>query len=391
MPQEPWRRPGRASPVWASSDVVVNATVAAISACDATGTDTPPSLDTCAILDVAPTEGAGVGQVFRLPATRSGAPFTVGDKVVVEPTPGAATETQFRYVDRQRLPVLAILAGLLVVGLVASARLSGLRALVAFAAIGAVVVLYTAPALVGDTEPALVAAVSAATAVVLLLVCLGGVGRRVQVALVGALATVGLQTGLGYLMIDRMLLGAPEGRGIALTSVVIGSVGALAHLTSVQAADAFTRRVDTPTSTRSALVGASLRATREQATSTIGILMMAYLAAALPALVVSQSQNYSVAQALNSDLIAGELAAAALAGIVLLAALPITAGIATLVALAPSPIEIAGRTAVVAERPPVRRAAPTPARRRREAAGGTSRTDANEPSLWERMRQGLDD
>ena len=84
-----------------------------------------------------------------------------GDQVVLDYSPDAPEEFQYRFYDRQRRPVLLFVALLFVIVVVALGRWRGLGALVGLAASIVVLLQFIVPAIIDGRSPVWVALVGA--------------------------------------------------------------------------------------------------------------------------------------------------------------------------------------------------------------------------------------
>ncbi len=363
----------------ADQSTLTNATIAAISPCDGDPTD-------CLLLDVVPSVGRDSGQVFRIPEVTTESSFLVGDKIVLRSNEGSDSGFRYSYEDHQRLPLLAIVSAALGVCLVLVGRLSGIRVMLALAAVGALLWFYTLPALADGANSPVTALVSACAAAVTLTFVKDGIGAHHIVGAISSVVAVTASVGLGWLTL--LLAGLPN--DLPLTGIAIGAVGAVVALSSGQASAVFNQRAANPHLTARQLAVSGLQANRPRLGTTLATLTLAYLGAGTSALVIFASANQSALQSLNSAEVAAIAIAVLVATAGLIVVVPLAASLAAAVATGPSEID----TALLSdERPPVRRAAPapSPARRRRESVGSGPKAKPDEPSLWERMRQGLDD
>ncbi len=381
-----------------------DATVQAVEPCDSLNDAT-----SCAIVDAVLDEGADAGQVFRLPdVIDTHDPLKPGDHIVVESD--ATTDAGFRYayVDRQRLPLLAALAAALAVLMLVVGRLRGLGALASLTAFGGAIGLYALPALVDGAEPLLVAAVAGAFVVIASLYLTNRFSPMTVVATLGALMGLAVVVLLSWLVTSigefggiaqadsagLSTLGSAKPGDLLIVGIVLGAAGALSAVTMSHASTALNLRTTNPALPTRQLFAATLTEERPRLFSTMNTLVLAYAGATIPVLLLFVTSDDSLLGTTNGELVAFEFTRAATGLFGLALAAPLTTWLAV-AALASNKVPTAPIVAPVAtdERPPLRRADAAPALpgRRRTTLEGSEPKNGKELSLWQRMRQGLDD
>ena len=317
---------------------------------------TIPESVPCLRLTAEVTSGEQQGQEIQLwaPDAVTDGSVAPGTKIVVEHYPGTdGGDEVWAWHDYQRtLPLAAIaLAFALAVVLVAGAR--GARALVglvlAFVTIGG----YVLPALMSD-QPALVVALCAATVIMTLVLYLAhGVSMRTSTALLGTLAGLALTAGLGTFAAQWARLnvasseesyrlgqllgdsGATSLRGIFLCGLVLAGLGVLNDVTITQASAVWELRTASPGASRMELFRGGMRIGRDHIASTVYTIAFAYSGAALPVLMLLQLYGQPLWATLTSGEFAEEIVRTCVSSIGLVLAVPLTTGIAALIAAVP--------------------------------------------------------
>ncbi|WP_424808293.1 YibE/F family protein [Rhodococcus sp. 27YEA15] len=295
-----------------------------------------PNAGTRTLLEVIP----GVGQ----PDLR------VGEHVrLVRQTDPSGT-TQYSFEDYSRgLPLLLIAAAFALV-IVVVARWRGLRALLGLVIAFGVVVGFLLPALL-DGKPAIpVALVSGAVILYAVLYLAHGVSLRTSSALLGTLAAMVLAAALSYLSIRLThLTGLSEEQNtnvqtyiqhvditaLLLAGFIIGSLGVLNDVTITQASSAFELAELDKTATRRQVFSGAMRVGRDHIASTVYTLVLAYAGGALPLLLLFSVSGRPLGDVLVGDAVAIEIVRSAVGGIALALAVPLTTGIAVLLARPP--------------------------------------------------------
>jgi uncharacterized membrane protein len=271
----------------------------------------------------------------------------VGDAVVLNHVENAEPGFDYTYADRQRRPVLLWLAILFAVAVIALGRIRGLGALVGLGASIVVILQFMLPSMLDGNSPALVAIVGASAVAFLALYLANGFRPMTTVALLSTLAALGLTVGLATVFTnlahftgtsneDALLVGlgtsAIDLKGLLLAGMVLGALGALDDVTVTQASAVGELRAADPTLTRRQLYRSGLRIGRDHIASTVNTLALAYAGASLPLLILFTLSGQSLGSVANGEIVAVEIVSTLVGSIGLVAAVPISTWIATLVA-----------------------------------------------------------
>lgn len=253
--------------------------------------------------------------------------------------------TTYAFYDFERSWALTGMALVFAVVIVAVARWRGLRALVGIVVAFAVLVLFLLPAL-RDGAPAIPVALVASAAILYAVIYLAhGVSLRTSAALLGTLASLLLAAVLSWAAIEiAHLTGLSEDQnnevaaylgnvsitGLLLAGFIIGSLGVLNDVTVTQASTAF-ELAEAGASRKDIFVGA-MRVGRDHIASTTYTLVLAYAGSALPLLLLFSVANRSLGDIMTSESVAIEIARSAVGGIALALSVPLTTGIAAVLA-----------------------------------------------------------
>ena len=253
----------------------------------------------------------------------------------------------YTFSDFERRPSLLLLALVFVALVLITTRLKGARALVALGASLAMILGFIVPA-IADGEPPVAVALFGALAVMLLTIAIThGVGVVASSAALGTAAALAVAVTVaqiatnvahitGFAEENAVLLAAGSDalsiQGLLIAGVVIGALGVLDDLTISQASTVMALRASNPRLGGRALFRRALAVGHDHVVATINTLALAYAGAALPVLLIFSVANTGVSEAINSEVVASEIVAAAAGGIALMLAAPITTGLATLLA-----------------------------------------------------------
>ncbi|MDT5149230.1 MAG: hypothetical protein QOI01_963 [Mycobacterium sp.] len=271
--------------------------------------------------------------------------LAVGDDIRVSRQVDQNGSTSYAFFDFERSWPLAILAATFAVVVVAVARWRGLRALIGIVVAFAVLMVFLLPAL-RDGAPAVPVSLVASGAILYAVIYLAhGVSLRTSAALLGTLSALLLAGLLSWAAIELVhLTGLSEDQnnevaaylgnvsitGLLLAGFIIGSLGVLNDVTVTQASTAF--EIAEHGATRKAIFVGAMRVGRDHIASTVYTLVLAYAGSALPLLLLFSVANRSLGDVLTSESVAIEIARSAVGGIALALSVPLTTGIAAVLA-----------------------------------------------------------
>jgi uncharacterized membrane protein len=253
----------------------------------------------------------------------------------------------YSFEDYSRGMPLTLIVVVFVVVIIAVARWRGVRALLGLVFAFAVLVLFLLPALL-DGKPAIPVALVAGSLILYAVLYLAhGVNLRTSSALLGTLTSMLLAAALSWLTIEiTHLTGLSEEQntnvatyiehvsitGLLLAGFIIGSLGVLNDVTITQASAAFELAALDESASRREVFAATMRVGRDHIASTVYTLVLAYAGGALPLLLLFSVAGRSIRDVLTGDAVAIEIARSAVGGIALALSVPLTTGIAVLLA-----------------------------------------------------------
>ena len=345
----PGKLPAHASTGLGFDQPTVTGTVTATRAapCDA-GAATGTTADACTLVTVRLTSGKDSGTSVRQTLTPDQtAVYSAGEKVIMDYSPTAPAALRYSVGDADRSFPLAVLAGIFALAVVLVGRLRGLAALVALAISFGVLSLFVLPAILKGEDPLRVAVVGGGAIMFLALYLCHGLSARTSVAVIGTLASLALIGVLGDAFIGlthltgntsdetslvHSLFGGIKLPGLLLAGVIIGSLGVLNDVTVTQASSVWELRAADPSMGARALYRAGIRIGRDHIASTVNTLVMAYAGAALPLMLLFTIANRGVWTVATSEIVAEEVVRTLVGSIGLIASVPLTTGLAALVA-----------------------------------------------------------
>jgi uncharacterized membrane protein len=310
--------------------------------------------------------GPESGKVVRLQLGGAGSldpDVDPGDELRVtktpQPRPGTdqVTGSGYSLVDFERRGPMLWLALIFVAAVLLLGRLRGALSLVGLGVSLAIVLVFVVPSILDGNSP-LAVAVTGALAIVLVTIPLAhGLGAKSMAALLGTAASLFLTaalavwftelthlTGLSSEEAIFLQLGQSDLslKGLLLAGILIGALGVLDDVTISQASTVLALRRANPTLGFGELFGRALEVGRDHVSATVNTLVLAYVGASLPALLLFSAADLGVTEVVNFEIVAKEIVATLVGSIGLVAAVPITTALAALLALREDPERLAG-------------------------------------------------
>jgi uncharacterized membrane protein len=124
--------------------------------------------------------------------------------------------------------------------------------------------------------------------------------------------------------------------------MVIGALGVLDDVTISQASTVLALRHVNPSLGFRELFMRALQVGRDHVTATVNTLVLVYVGAALPILLLFSATDLGVGEAVNFEIVAKEIVATLVGSIGLIAAVPITTALAATLTLGESPEALPG-------------------------------------------------
>lgn len=255
----------------------------------------------------------------------------------------------YSFLDFERRAPLVWLLVAFALLVVLLARRQGARALVALLASLALVVAFVVPAILAGSSPALVALAGGLGVMIATTVITYGVGVKSQAAMLGTTASLLLIAGLAALAIEAaqitgfsseeaLLVQGRQGealslQGLVLAGVVIGALGVLDDVTVSQASTILALRRANPLYGLGTLFREGLTVGRDHLGATVNTLVLAYVGAALPTLLIFSTNGVGLAEGVNREPVATQVVAMLVGSIGLIAAVPLTTLLAAALAV----------------------------------------------------------
>ena len=288
--------------------------------------------------------------------------FQVGDRVVVERTRTLAGKDRFLIADYVRTGPLLWLTALFVGATVLLSGWQGVRSLIGMGISLVIIIGFIVPQILAGRNPTAVAILGSMVIMGLGLYIVYGWNRKTHVAVAGLFLSLILTGVLAIWFVDWMRLsgyGAEEVgflqvtgvqldlQGLLLAGIIIGSLGALDDIAVGQSSAIFELSKANPLLRWQALFKRGMNIGRDHIAAMVNTLLLAYVGAALPLLLLFSVYAEPLGTTLNREIIAEEIVRTLVGSLGLLAGMPLTSLIAALVAQR----KAAGRDDKTSERP----------------------------------------
>jgi len=255
-----------------------------------------------------------------------------GDRIRVQPS-GAG----YGYADVDRHVPMIWLAAALAVLAVLVARLRGLLALLSVV----IVVTFLVPAILAGSDPVLTSLVAALAVMFVTLLLTYGPGAQSLAAALGIGLSLLLAALVGHAAVAAAHLDGRTGelpismlgvslQGIVLAGMVIGVLGVLTDMAVSQASAVTALREANPDLDPRGLYRGAFAVGRDHLAATIHTLVLAYVGAALPLILVLRDSHVGFGDAVNGQIVAEPIIATLVGAIALVAAVPLTTALAAL-------------------------------------------------------------
>ena len=297
-------------------------------------------------------DGAYAGSRFVVENGRR--QVTIGESAVAPGSPVLVTistapdgRVEAFFADFVRIGPLAGLLLLFVASILIVSRGKGLRALIGMVISLAIIGGFILPAILAGANPVLVSILGCFVLMSSTFYLIHGwtlkahtaaVATLAALALTGILAAVSVDaarlTGMGSeeaLFLTQFAGAAVDVRGLLLASILIGALGVLDDLTINQISAVFELRQAKPDLPRGSLYRRAMAIGQDHIAATVNTLVLAYVGASLPLLLLFSLFQEPILAALNRAVIAEEILRTLVGSIGLVAAVPIATALAATV------------------------------------------------------------
>jgi uncharacterized membrane protein len=273
----------------------------------------------------------------------------VGDSILVDFTQMADGNWQPFFLDFVRTPSMLWLTAIFVFCTVLLSGWKGVRSIVATIFSFFVIISFMLPRILAGENPVLVSTIGAFIILATTLYVVYGWTVKTHAAVLGILIALSLTgliayyfigfnhlTGFGSeeaMFLSQQLSVAIDLRGLVLSSILIGSLGVLDDLVITQTSTVFELRAANSTLIFRDLYSRAMRVGQDHVAATVNTLILAYTGAALPLLLLVTLAGEQFGTFINREFVAEEVVRTMVGSLGLMAAVPITTGLACLVVL----------------------------------------------------------
>jgi uncharacterized membrane protein len=277
----------------------------------------------------------------------------VGDRVRVHANPVPATTVggvnvdPYVFADFERRRPLVLLFLIFAALVIATGRLRGFRALVGLVASLAIVVFFLVPAILDGKTPETVALIGAFAVMLVTIPLAHGFGVKTLAACLGTSVSLLLTLVLAKTFTDlahltgfaseeaiylRAVVGNVSIQGLLLAGMIIAALGVLDDLTVSQSSTVLALQRANPAQGFGELFRGAVSVGQDHIAATVNTLVLAYVGASLPVLLIFSFGGVSFSDAINTEAVASQIVAILVGSIGLIAAVPITTALAALLA-----------------------------------------------------------
>jgi uncharacterized membrane protein len=289
------------------------------------------------------------------PEVSEGDELRVVENVVppgADPVPGR----EYSISDFDRQGPLLLLALIFAGAVVLFGRLRGAMSLIGLGLSLAVVLAFMVPAILEGTSPLAVAVVGSLAVMLTTILLAHGTGPKSLAAILGTGGALIVTVGLAVLFTDfTHLTGLASEEatflqindagvsleGLLLAGMIVAALGVLDDVTVSQSSTVLALRAANPGQSFRELFTLAMDVGRDHVSATVNTLVLAYVGASLPLLLIFSSGQIGFSDAVNLEIIAKEIVATLVGSIGLIAAVPITTALAVLLARRMSTDELA--------------------------------------------------
>ena len=271
-----------------------------------------------------------------------------GDQVIVNVGQGADNVVQVRFLDFVRTTPLLVLFGTFVLFSVLISGWKGVRGLLGMGVSIAVIIFYIIPQILEGKDPVLVSVSGAFFLLAFSLYLIYGWALKTHAAVLGTLLSLILTAFLADYFVDLTRLtgfGSEEAlfllqqsggginmQGLVLGGMLIGALGVLDDLVITQSSVVFELNKLNPDLALFDLYARAMRVGQDHVAATVNTLVLAYAGAALPMFLLFSLSGEGLSHLLNLEYVAEEVVRTMVGSLGLIAAVPLTTLLASLIA-----------------------------------------------------------
>jgi uncharacterized membrane protein len=272
--------------------------------------------------------------------------YQAEDRIMLTRTRRPNLGDLFVITDVVRLDGLLLLSSVFVAFILIVARLQGVRSLLGMLVSLAIITQFILPMILAGNDPVLISVVGSFAQLAVTLYLIYGWTRKTHAAVGGMLISL-IVTGLlatWFVSLTRLTgLGAEESlflqasgvrldlRGLLLGGIIIGALGVLDDITISQASAVLELTRTDPTLAPLAVYRRAMNIGRDHIASTVNTLVLAYVGASLPLLLLFALYPQPFGQVINREFVAEEVVRTLVGSLGLVSSVPITTFLASVI------------------------------------------------------------
>jgi uncharacterized membrane protein len=272
--------------------------------------------------------------------------YRAEDRVLVQHLQRPGQADLFIITDALRLDALAVLAIVFVVFILIVARMQGVRSLLGMFVSLLVITQFILPMILAGHDPVLVSVAGSFVQLAVTLYLIYGWARKTHAAVAGMLVSLIITGLLAAFFVGLTRLagqGAEEAlflqasgvsinlRGLLLAGIIIGALGVLDDITISQASAVNELTAANPSLAPFDIFRRAMNIGRDHIASTVNTLVLAYVGASLPLLLLFAIYPQPFGQVINREFIAEEVVRTLVGSLGLIASVPITTFLASVI------------------------------------------------------------
>lgn len=280
---------------------------------------------------------------FYYPGDPMSGHYSAGQEVIVIGLEKGGSIEQFYLMEPARDRGVYYLIGLFFAFLLLIGRMQGLKTIITLAVTVVLIFKFLLPLLLQGYNPVLLAVIVACGSIIFTLLVIGGYNLKSVAAIIGTISGVAVAglialwagsfaslTGFGTEEAQMLyfLNHTIDFRGLLFAGIIIGSIGAITDMGMSVASAAAEIRQANPRISFGGLTVSALNVGRDVMGTMTNTLILAYVGAAMPLLLLVLGHQIHWLKIINLDMIASEFVRGIAGSIGLVVAVPITAAVA---------------------------------------------------------------
>jgi uncharacterized membrane protein len=270
---------------------------------------------------------------------------------------GATAQSEYALTDFERRAPLLWLAVAFAALVILFGRLRGALSLVGLGVSLAIVLVFIVPALLDGGDPVAVSIFGALAVMLVTLTLSHGLNAKSVGAILGTTASLllvallakvftdltsltGLSSEESSTLVFNEIVSQSSLVGLLLAGIVIGALGVLDDVTVSQSSTVIALRRANPDLMFGQLYRRAIEVGRDHVSATVNTLVLAYVGASLPVLLILTSSDVGFVEGINFELVSKEVVAMLVGSIGLIAAVPLTTALTAVLASRSEPDEL---------------------------------------------------